>query len=40
MKTGGGGGVFHQLRGFLPIALEVIKMRSRNLVTFLKFNAK
>ena len=31
---GGGGGVFHQARGFLPITLEVMKVDSRNLVTF------
>ena len=31
---GGGGGVFHQAQGFLPITLEVIKVHSRNLVTF------
>ena len=30
----GGGGVFHQARGFLPITLEVIKIHSRTLVTF------
>ena len=24
IRTGGGGGVFHQARGFLPITLEVI----------------
>ena len=36
----GGGGVSNQARGFLPITLEVIKLHSRNLVTFLKFNAK
>ena len=32
----GGGGVFHQVRGFLPITLEVIKVNSQNLVTFPK----
>ena len=40
IKTGGGGGgrgrVFHHARGFLPITLEVIKVHSRNLVTFPK----
>ena len=30
----GGGGVFHQARDFVPITLEDIKVRSRNLVTF------
>ena len=29
-------GVFHQIRVFLPITLEVIKVHSRNLVTFPK----
>ena len=40
VRTGGGGGgvcVFHQVRGFfLPITLEVIKVHSRNFVTFPK----
>ena len=36
-----GGGVFStRLEVFLPITLEVIKLHSGNLVTFLKFNAK
>ena len=26
------GGVFHQARGFLPITLEAIRVRSRNLM--------
>ena len=30
----GGGGVLHQTHGFLPITLEVIKIQSRNLLTF------
>ena len=30
------GGIFHQARGFLPITLEIIKVYSRNLVTFPK----
>ena len=30
------GGVFHQARGFLPITLEIIKVHSRNLLTFPK----
>ena len=34
---GGGGGVFHQARGFLPITLKEINAQSR---LFLKFNAK
>ena len=33
---GGGGDVFHHPRGFLPITLEVIKLLTRNLVTFPK----
>ena len=36
VRTGGGGGVFHQVRGLLPITLDVINVRSRNLVTFPK----
>ena len=36
IRTGGGEGVFHQFRGFLPITLEVIKVQSRKLVTFPK----
>ena len=32
----GGGDVFHQARGFLSITSEVIKVHSRNLVTFPK----
>ena len=32
----GEGGVFQQAQGFLPITLEVIKLHSRNLVTFPK----
>ena len=36
ITTGGGGGVFHQVRGFLPITLEVIKLHSQNSVTFPK----
>ena len=31
-----GGDVFHQARGFLTITLEVIKVHSRNLLTFPK----
>ena len=34
---GGGGGVSHQARGFLPITLDVIKVHSQNVVYF---NAK
>ena len=30
----GGGGIFYQFRGFLPITFEVIKVHSRKLVTF------
>ena len=37
---GGGGGCFHQFRGYLPITLEAIKVHSRNVVNFLKFNVK
>ena len=36
IRTFGGGGVFHQDRGFLPITLEIIKVHSQNLVTFPK----
>ena len=37
IRTGGGGGVFStRLEVFLPITLEVIKVYSRNLVTFPK----
>ena len=28
IRTWGEGGVFHQVRGFLPITLEVIKVHS------------
>ena len=34
IRTGGGGGVvFHQAGGILPITLEVMKVHNRNFVT-------
>ena len=36
VRIGGGGGVFHRVQGFLQITLKVIKVHSRNFVTFPK----
>ena len=38
--TTGGRSVFHQVEGFLPRTLKVIKVHARNLENFQKSNAK